>query len=418
MVLLDLLWRFSKPMQLKLSAVHVEHGISPRAGQWSAFCQTLCDRLAIPLSIYRLRIRKQPRQSLEAVARQARYQIFEKIQADYVVLAHHQDDQVETLMLQLLRGAGVKGLSAMPVVRLLEPSESVKLFRPLLDIPRTAILDYARRHDLSWITDESNLDTSFDRNFLRHRILPLLEQRYPAYRKTLTRSGRHLGEAAHLLDELAQIDAGNIMIADRISLQGLRTLDPLRAKNLLRHLLAQRMVRLPNTAKLEEILYQLYHIQPDTRFQCVIDTLAIHCYRGVIEFLPVDHKSESISPIIWQGEQHLIIGSPKSTLEFTRQINAGIDLNKLSQQVVTIRSRVGGERFQPDCKRPRRSLKKILQEAAFPPWKRNALPLLFCGERLVWVAEIGIDCNFQVQTGDTGLVVTWRPNQTNQLSIH
>jgi tRNA(Ile)-lysidine synthase len=178
------------------------------------------------------------------------------------------------------------------------------------------------------------------------------------------------------------------------------------------------MVRLPNSTKLEEALRQLHSIQNDNRFQFVIDTLEIRCHRGLIEFMPATSPAEPMLPVIWHGEQHLIIEPLKGVLEFTRQNNAGIDLAKLSQLTVTIRSRSGGEQFQPDCRRPRRSLKKIMQEAAIPPWERKSLPLLFCGNQLVWVAGIGIDCNFQTPKGDTGLVVTWHPDQTSQSSIH
>ncbi|MGG7054171.1 tRNA lysidine(34) synthetase TilS [Nitrosomonas sp. ANs5] len=411
-VLLDLLAKISPPMGLKLSAAHVEHGISPHAGQWSAFCQTLCDKLGIPLVIYRLQICKRAQESLEAAARQARYQAFEQIQADCIALAQHQDDQAETLLLQLLRGAGVKGLSAMPRIRPLKPGASIRLLRPLLDISRSAILNYARQQNLSWITDESNSDTRFDRNFLRHCILPLLEQRYPACRKTIARASQHLGEAFHLLDELAQVDAQTVVRADKIQLAGLRSLSLARAKNLLRYLLAQHMVSLPSTAKLEEILRQLYGAQPDTRLRIVVDTLEIRCYRGHIEFLRAHSASSPITPVTWQGEQWLHLSPPHNKLEFTYQSGTGIDPGKLAQQTVTIRSRIGGERFQPDCRRPRRSLKKILQEAALPPWKRGMLPLLFCGEQLVWAAGIGVDCSFQAQPGQTGLVVTWHTHQT------
>lgn len=417
-VLLHLLIKFSKSMQLHVSAIHVEHGISIHSHQWSTFCQSLCDQAAIPLLIHRLKISKQPQESLEAAAREARYKIFKQIQADYVLLAHHLDDQVETLILQLLRGAGVKGLSAMPAVRLLEPDKTLKLLRPLLNIPRSKILEYAKFYGLSWVTDESNLDTSYDRNFLRHQIFPLLEQRYPAYRKTLFRSTQYLGEAAYLLDELAKIDFENAMIDNRLSLEELRKFNFARAKNLLRYLFTQQMARLPNSTKLEEILRQLYSIKSDNQFRFVIDRLEIRCHRGLVEFIPIDSLQKPISPIIWHGEQHLVIEPLKGTLEFTQQDNAGINLAKLNQSLVTIRSRTGGERFQPDCKRPRRSLKKIMQEAAIPPWKRKSLPLLFYGDQLVWVAEIGIDCNFQTPPGSTGLVVTWHPNQTNQLLTH
>ncbi|MFO7580010.1 MAG: tRNA lysidine(34) synthetase TilS [Nitrosomonas halophila] len=411
-VLLDLLAKISPPMGLKLSAAHVAHGISSHTGQWSAFCQTLCDRLGIPLTIHRLQIQKRPQESLEAVARQARYRVFEQIQADYIALAQHQDDQVETLLLQLLRGAGVKGLSAMPRIRPLKPGASTRLLRPLLDISRTAILHYARQQNLEWITDESNSNIRFDRNFLRHRILPLLEQRYPAYRKTITRASQHLGEAFHLLDELAQVDAQTVIRADKIQLAGLRGLSPARAKNLLRYLLAKRMVSLPSTAKLEEILRQLYGAQPDTQLRFMVDTLEIRCYRRQVEFLCTQSASSPITPVTWRGEQWLHLSVPHNKLEFTYQNATGIDPGKLAQQTVTIRSRTGGERFQPDCRRPCRSLKKILQEAALPPWKRDMLPLLFCGEQLVWVAGIGVDCSFQAQPDQTGLVVTWHTHQT------
>jgi tRNA(Ile)-lysidine synthase len=411
-VLLDLLSKLSKPMKLRLSAVHVEHGISPNTCQWSNFCQELCDKLKVHLSIFRLQVRKQSQESLEAVARQARYQVFESIQADYIVLAQHQDDQVETLLLQLLRGAGAKGLSAMPAARLLGPKASVKLLRPLLDIPRSTILSYAKQHNLVWVTDESNADTSLNRNFLRHQILPLLEQRFPAYRKTITRSSQHLGEASHLLDELAEIDARNVSTANKIRLDSLRNLSFLRAKNLLRYLLTQQMIKLPNTAKLAEILRQLLGARSDTRLQFMLGSLEVRCYRGLVEFLQVNSTRQPIPPISWQGEQCLIIEPLQSMLEFTHQIGKGINLEKLAQQTVTIRSRMGGERFQPDCKRPRRCLKKILQESTLPPWERYTLPLLFCGERLVWAAQIGIDCDFQVKPGNIGLVVTCHQNHT------
>lgn len=414
-VLLHLLIEFSKSIPINLSAVHVDHGISTHSYQWSMFCQTLCDKVAVPLSIHRLNINKQPQQSLEAVARKARYQIFKQIQADYILLAQHQDDQVETLMLQLLRGAGVKGLSVMPIIRSLESGKATKLFRPLLDTPRSDIVEYAQLHNLSWVTDESNLDTTYDRNFLRHDILPRLETRYPAYRKTLFRSTQHLGEANYLLDELARIDAEHTIISGKISLQKLRQLDSIRAKNLLRYLLTQHKIRLPNATTLEEILRQLYTIPIDNHFRFTVDTLDIRYHRGLIEFLPADHSlspQNEVAPIIWQGESSLIIPVLQGTLRFVQQDNIGIDTIKLAQQTVTIRIRSGGERFQPDCGRPRRSLKKILQEAGVPAWERYSLPLLFCGEQLVWVAGIGIDCHFQASAGQTGLVVTWHTPST------
>lgn len=418
-VLLDLLSKIAGSLKLRLSAIHIEHGISSNAHQWSAFCQELCNQLSIPLSIFRLQVRRQSQESLEAIARQARYQVFESIQADHILLAHHQDDQVETLLLQLLRGAGAKGLGAMPEARLLSSKTSTMLLRPLLNIPRTTILDYANHHNLAWVTDESNADSSFNRNFLRHHVLPVLAQHFPAYRKTVARSSRHLGEASELLDELAQTDAKNLTVANRINLEGLRRLSFARAKNLLRYLLTQENIQPPNTAKLEEILHQLLSAQSGTRIQFTLGSHEIRCYQGLGEFLPVNSRQQPLTPVFWRGEKQLVIEPLQGTLEFTHQIGKGINLEKITEQTVTIRTRVGGERFQPDWKRPRRSLKKIMQEANLPPWERGNLPLLFCADQLVWVARIGIDCNFQVDPGHTGLMVTWHSNHnTSQPLIH
>lgn len=407
--LLDILTKLSTAIGFHLSAVHVNHGISQNTDQWSHFCQELCKEFAIPLSIFRVQINKQAQQSLEAAARDARYQAFTRVDTDYIVLAQHQDDQAETLLLQLLRGAGIKGLSAMPTVRLLAGT-SIKLLRPLLNVPRTALLHYAQINNLSWVNDESNTNTDFDRNYLRHQVLPVIEVRYPAYRKTLSRACRHLGEAVQLLDELAQADSAQVINRDTLSLKKLCNLNPARAKNLLRYFLAQKMSYLPSTAKMDELLRQLCAITSDNHFSFQFENIEIRCFRGTIECLPIKSTTEKHFIIPWQGEKQLFIEPLQGMLVFTKQSGTGIDLQKLSRQAVTIRSRSGGEKFQLNTARPRRSLKKIFQEAALPPWERNTLPLLFCADTLIWVAGIGIDCHFQAPPDAPGLKVTWLPN--------
>ncbi len=408
-VLLDILVKLSGTTGFHLSAVHVNHGISKNASQWGDFCQKLCDEFSVPLSIFQVQVKKEAQQSLEAAARKIRYQAFSRVDADYVVLAQHQDDQVETLLLQLLRGAGVKGLSAMPIVRPLA-NTSIKIFRPLLDIPRATILAFAQTHHLLWVDDESNTNTDFNRNYLRHHIFPMIEARYSAYRKTLARTCQHLGEASQLLDELAQIDGESAMTQNTLSLEKLRGLSLVRAKNLLRYFLAQKIPHLPPKIKLDELLHQLCTITSDNRLSFQFENVEIFCYRGMIECLPVRTTAKNCFRVPWQGERQLAIKPLQGTLVFTNRSGTGIDLQKLSQQTVTIRARSGGEKFQLDAKRPRRSLKKIFQEAAIPPWKRNTLPLLFCADTLVWVADIGTDYHFQTTPGAPGLEVTWLPN--------
>ena len=414
-VLLDLLAALSVKMQFTLSAVHVNHGISANADKWVKFCRDLCRTSAIPLKIARLKISRESGVSLEAAARDARYQVFGKLKADYVVLAQHLDDQAETLLLQLLRGAGAKGLGAMPLVR--EQSSgsrkqalipAPRILRPLLEVPRSEIETYARNNQLHWIADESNADVSFDRNFLRHEIFPVLEQRFPSYRTTFLRASRHLAEASSLLDELAEADGNNCSVAGKLQVEGLRKLDSPRAKNLLRHTLAQQGVTLPSTVKLEEILRQLLSSRPNAKLHIAFGNTEIRCFKGVLHVRPLATPTATAWQLAWHGEKRLLIAELGGTISFSPRKSAGVNLSRLMENPVTIRLRQGGERLRPDCKRPRRSLKNLLQEATLPPWEREALPLLFSGEHLVWVPGIGIDCEFQATAGEPGLVVKWQ----------
>ncbi len=411
-VLLQVLAQISKQFAFNLSVIHIEHGISPNAKQWSDFCQNYCDTLGVPLTVFRLNIKKQPQVSLEAAARQARYTIFRELSADFVVLAHHLDDQVETLQLQLLRGAGLRGLSAMPVMRLLSREGNVKLLRPLLGVTRDTIQDYALQNKLMWVSDESNDDTTYHRNFLRHQIFPLLEQRYPAYRETLARTSRHVSEAVQLLDVLGENDSHTVMVAGEIHLERLRKLDFLRAKNLLRYIFSQHDIVQPSTIKLEEVLRQLWAVKPDNHLHLSFGGIEIRLFKNVVKLLPRTkfHDLGQDQLFYWHGEPDWLIESLGGVIKWTNSMGIGINTKKLMDNPVAVRLRKGGERFQPNCKRPRRSLKKIFQEAAIPEWERNNLPLLLSGDRLVWVAGIGIDCKFQALPGEFSLMPSWHPN--------
>ncbi|SCX88089.1 tRNA(Ile)-lysidine synthase [Nitrosospira sp. Nl5] len=414
-VLLDLLAALSAQAQFALSAVHVNHGISANAGKWSKFCRDLCRLKGIPLKIVRLKISREPGVSLEAAARDARYRIFGKLKGDYVVLAQHLDDQAETLLLQLLRGAGVKGLGAMPVIR--DPAPGItdatarrvpRILRPMLDVSRREIEDYARENALPWITDESNDDVSFDRNFLRHEFFPLLETRFPSYRTTFLRASRHMAEASDLLDELAAADSKKCIVSGKLQIEGLRELSFPRARNVLRYTLAQQGAILPSTAKLEEILRQLLSARLGSKLHIVFGNAEIRCFRGTIHVRNTNPFPDMEWRLAWHGEKQLVIGDLGGILKFTPRKGLGINLQKLTENPVTIRVRQGGERLRLDSSRPRRSLKNLLREASLPPWERETLPLMFSGEHLVWVAGIGVDCAFQAAAGEPGLMVEWK----------
>ncbi|HEV8260585.1 MAG TPA: tRNA lysidine(34) synthetase TilS, partial [Burkholderiales bacterium] len=219
-VLLDVLDRLRKDWRLALSAVHVNHQISAHALEWEAFCKTLCQARGVALTVQRVRVPRD-RSGVEAAARNLRFQTYGGLKTDFVALAHHLDDQVETFLLQLLRGAGPKGLAAMPVLRSgvdvvnpgassLRPSASVLppcILRPLLEVTRNDIEVYAKTRKLEWIEDDSNADSRYDRNFLRNELLPRLDARFPAYRETLSRASRNLADYSELAEDLAALDA-------------------------------------------------------------------------------------------------------------------------------------------------------------------------------------------------------------------
>lgn len=252
-VLLHLLVKLVPQFPFLLSAVHVHHGLNPKADAWAEFCLALCTRLKIPCEIVRVKIPRKSAAGLEAAARQARYAALIKPGADAVALAHHLDDQAETVLFQLLRGGEPRALAAMPEARV---HEGMMLLRPLLGVPKSALLAYARRHRLHWVEDDSNLDTALSRNALRQDILPLLEKYFPDYRERLSGVSRRMAEVAALLDNMAGQDRQSHP-QDELDCAELKAMPETRARNLLAHFLRAQGVALPRPAALREILRQL-----------------------------------------------------------------------------------------------------------------------------------------------------------------
>ena len=404
-VLLHLLHRLRPVLGFTLSAVHVHHGLSPRADAWADFCATRCQALEVPLHVQRVQVERDGNHGLEAAARRARYQVYAGLPVDFVVLAHQQDDQAETVLLNLLRGTGVAGMAAMPVERLL-PGGSVRVLRPLLDMPRTEIERYARAHGLTWVEDESNLDTTYARNHVRQVVLPAVASRFPAYRGTLSRAGRHFAECAELLAELARLDAKQALGAAGLELTALFRLPRARSKNLLRWYLGQLGLRPWPEARLEALLDQLLEAGPDNRIEFPLGGHSLRVWRGRLQLVAGSGASPGMRTV-WHGEASLAFAGGR--LDFRRGVGEGISLAKLGPEDVTLCTRGGGERLRPDCKRPRRTLKKLCQERAVPPWERDRLPLLYVGTQLAWVAGLGTDCAFQAASGEAGLVIAWHP---------
>jgi len=375
-VLLHVLWRLAPEFGYRLSAVHVHHGLSPHADQWRRACARFCRALGVPFTARRVAVRRS-RRGPEGEAREQRRAVFSRLRADAVALGHQLDDQAETVLLNLLRGAGLEGAAAMPAVGRLGAK---LLLRPLLAVPRETILAYARAHDFAWIEDESNANESLTRNFLRRRVGPLLAGRFPRWRENLARAARHFAGAR------------------------------LDARLLLREFLAAHGLRAPSEAKLAEMLKQL--AGPGTRAEIRHDGALVRRYRDRVS---VERETETVAqpftPVRWRGEARLRLPALGGELRFRRARGAGIGLRRLAGGL-TVRLRAGGERLQPDPRRPRRTLKNLFQEAGVPPWERARLPLLFSGTDLVWAPGLGVDAAYASAPDEPGIVPEWRPSST------
>lgn len=238
----------------RIQVVHVHHGLSPQADRWVDFCADYCRRLGIALIVERVAVDRSSGLGLEAAARAARYEAFSRCAGAVLLLGHHQGDQAETVLFNLLRGAGVAGAAAIPVER---RHHRLRILRPMLGVARQEIEAYAREHGLGWVDDESNSDTGLTRNFLRHEVLPLLASRFPAAEQNLAQAAGHFAEADALLGELAHIDWQAAAEGEDLRLARLRELSLPRIKNLLRYRLRQLGWHAPVTARLEEFARQL-----------------------------------------------------------------------------------------------------------------------------------------------------------------
>jgi tRNA(Ile)-lysidine synthase len=375
-VLLHRLRALAPRAGFRLSALHVHHGLSRNADAWAAFCRKLCRDWGVPLAVRRVRVARRGA-GLEAAARDARRAALARAEADALALAHHLDDQAETVLLDLLRGAGPRGAAAMPARGRLGDK---LLLRPLLAVPRREILAYARAHRLAWVEDESNRDDALTRNFLRLHVGPLLEARFPRWRESLARAARRFGAAEA------------------------------RAERALRQFLARRGMRAPSEAKLAEMLRQLTGRGARTRIRH--DGQELRVYRGRLAIAPAAREaSGDFVGLDWRGEPRLPIAPLAGELRFRRARGAGIAAALVEGRTFRVRLRGGGERLRPDPRRPRRSLKNLFQEAGVPPWRRERLPMLYFGESLVWAPGLGVDAAWQAGARARGIVPEWRASK-------
>jgi tRNA(Ile)-lysidine synthase len=408
-VLLHVLARQASALGAPLAAVHIHHGLQAPADGWLDHCLAQCAALNIPCQALRVSVARDSGEGLEASARRARYQAIAGVmeEGDMLLTAHHQDDQAETLLLQLLRGSGVAGLAAMAPVKSFAGGWHA---RPLLDLSRVQLKHYAEAMQLHWIDDPSNFDTSLERNHLRQRVMPLLHERNPAVAATLSRSARHFAEAAELLEELAGIDtpAARGSRAGTLSVRALLLLSPARQRNLLRHWIRTAGFLLPDTRHLQRICDEVLPAAPDSMPLVQWRGTEVRRYRDdLFVMAPLPPTPDAAIP--WDLAMPLRLPQGMGTLTAHHADGAGLAAEHLAGRYVEVRFRTGGERCRPAGRHETHALKNLLQEHGIPPWERERLPLLFVEGELAQVGNLWRCEPFAAQSGETGIVVDWRP---------
>lgn len=393
-VLLHALAALRAQSSLRLSAIHVDHGLLPASRDWAGHCEAVCAQLGVPYHLERVRVDVSGGEGVEAAARRARYAALARHVAGGEVLltAHHQDDQAETVLLQLLRGTGMHGLAGMPGLAAFSAGQHA---RPLLGFSRAALQSYAEARGLRWVEDPSNEDVGFRRNQLRHEVFPVLNRHWPGAAESLARTARHAGDCMQLLDDLGAADLAVCLsgpAGQALSIPAVVALPPARQRNLLRYWLRARGFLAPSAAHLEEVVGRL-GAPTRSRHACFAwPGTEIHRYRDELHAMPPLGPVDAQMDIVWSLSGTLALPGLGMVLRAVPVTGRGLSLARLAGKDIHVRLRQGGETCRLPGRTHHHKLKKLLQEEGVVPWLRNRLPLLFVGHELAavgdqWVCE-------------------------------
>lgn len=435
-LLLALAQRYlSEFRQSKVTAVHVHHGLSEHADEWQAHCEQVCQRLNIQLISKRV-VLSGYKKGLEEAARAARYAVFEQVLPSGAVLlqGHHQNDQAETVLLRLMRGAGVAGIAGIPKTRVLG---SATINRPFLNISKSTLLQLARSIGLTWVEDDSNESRDFDRNFIRHEIIPLLETRWSGAVSRLSMSASHCRETTELEDVLAKIDLGTALhtrFQSALAIDKLSMLSLNRQINVVRYWIRVSGMGFPGEKNFRRIWSEVLNARDDAMPIVEWSLGVVRRYRNTL-FLVGEREqniqrhfdAEQIIPVesmginqVFAGKRYIMCAVLKGGVGRVNEgsINTDSDIGKSPESAliirppnkdekVTLRFRQGGELFKPAGKAHHRPLKKWLHECFVPPWLRDSIPLLYYNECLVAVGDYLVADGAQEEFGDCNFSIEW-----------
>ncbi len=399
MVLLHLVAKYKQDISdIDVIAVHVNHQLSTHADEWENHCRDITSALSIEFFPVSVQVNTGARISLEASAREARYSALRDFvtTGDMVLTGHHADDQVETLLLQLKRGAGLPGLSAMPEFRSL--TDSVMLCRPLLGMSRQTLTDYAEQHALQWIHDESNDDTSYDRNFLRHDVLPLLTNRWPGFVAAATRSSAIIAEQQALIDEYTKQDVAICIVGERLSIVELLKFSQVRQKNIIRMWLKQQVISMPSAAVLNDLLHQLSTVDSDSGL--MIDWGQTAVIRSHRKQLVLVGKVESVKNVVLPIAVGQTVRLPDSLGHYqlngtemdhteSKEKNSvqALKLPKKWLDTLEVRFDGSGSRMSVVGRKGSKKINDWLKSLDVAPWERTRIPLLFSGGQCIAIGD-------------------------------
>ncbi|MGR9114317.1 MAG: tRNA lysidine(34) synthetase TilS [Gammaproteobacteria bacterium] len=378
----------------RLTAVHVHHGLQKVADLWPAHCKKTAEQLGVDFRELRVDGRAEGRESPEEAARNARYTALSAMldRNDVLLVAQHREDQLETMLLQLFRGAGLSGLSAMPEVMALGKGI---LLRPLLHVSKQAIDEYARSHRLEWVEDPSNRSDEYDRNFLRNQVLPLLKQRWPALDKTVSRSAGHCAEARRFIGQAAEDLLVRVMKPsdNTLKISELRLLDRYRQQLVIRQWFARSGLKMPSQGFVRRVMSEVVEAAESKDPVLNNQGYTIRRYRNHLFCVAQSAAEPVATDISWrQGEVDLQL--PDGSHLRCVASGTGIDALLWRESEITVRFRSGGEKIGVPGRKGRHSLKKLYQEAGIPPWERPTIPLIYMDNQLAAVAGLWVSDRF------------------------
>ena len=399
-VLLHLAACYAVKHGIKICAFHVHHGISLNADQWLEHCKSVCASLNIVFDVRWIQLDKADKTGIEEAARISRYaalgDMCRQHHVPLLLTAHHQDDQAETVLLQLLRGSGVAGLSGMEMFNTapdLLRDAKLLMARPLLMVSRAALESYMANHHITYIEDESNHDQRYARNALRHQLMPVLKRYFPGFEERFSRTAKHMQAGQKLLTELAMQDMVVCADGECIDLNQLSRLTSERIDNLLRYWFVLHGLRMPSRAWLREMRQQLLSAKADAQLCVTHPDCHIRRHRNRVYLTPRDdnncYKAEP-HQFYWNGETEIRFSEYGGTLYFDTLVQ-GVDAVWLRSQPLQLGYRHGGERLKLAYNRPTKALKYHYQACDVPAWERERLPLVSTAGKLLFAAGIGMD---------------------------